>query len=152
VLRVFRRYVVVMRTLQRTYLLEPAGSHGVWGLDDYCFLPFVFGASQLSTVQGDNARRDVKPSALHDAELRARLAGDNLFMDSVQFVCSVKGPNLPEHSPMLNDISGLSTWGRITAGLIRMYYAEVLGKRPVVQLLVFGNILPWDGRRGKGEH
>lgn len=47
VLRVFVRYLQLCWRLQDVYRLEPAGSHGVWGLDDSSFLGYIFGSGQL---------------------------------------------------------------------------------------------------------
>ena len=60
---------------------------------------------------------------------------------------SVKKGHFGEHSPMLNDVSGLRDWRAVAAGLSRMYEGEVVGKLPVVQHLPFGSLLPFPSTR-----
>lgn len=136
VTRVFARYVDLMRVLQTTYWLEPAGSHGVWGLDDYCFLPFLWGAAQLE------GHPELRPSCIHDDIQLAHTQREWLYLGAVAFVRRVKkGGPLRETSPMLGDIAALPTWQRVTQGMLRMYEAEVLDKFPIAQHFLFGRLL-----------
>ncbi|KAG0237680.1 hypothetical protein BGW41_008345 [Actinomortierella wolfii] len=137
VLRVFVRYLDLVRKLQRTYQLEPAGSHGVWGLDDYQFLPYLWGSAQLR----DHPR--LKPIAIMQPQLVEDLAPDYLYFAAIRYIHQTKRGPFHEHSPVLFEISGVPGWPKVNTGMIKMYKAEVLNKFPVVQHLLFGTLLPW---------
>lgn len=146
VLLVFPGYLNVTRLLQKQYMLEPAGSHGVWGLDDYSFLPFLWGSSQLV----DSTR--IEPGVIKDDELLAEHRDEYLYLDAVAFIKEVKKGPFFEHSPMLFDISQVRQgWPKINQGMIKMYRAEVWNKRPVIQHFLFGSIFKYESRREEVE-
>lgn len=144
VLRVFCKYISIMRQLQKTYWLEPAGSHGVWGLDDYHFLPFLFGASQLAP------HPHMKPKSIHNKEMVESFWEQYMYFECIHFINSIKTvpgwdgntqASLRWHSPMLDDILSAKSWAKIKEGMIKMYKAEVLGKLPIIQHFMFGSII-----------
>ena len=106
-------------------------------MDDYQFLPFLLGAAQLI------GHKEIEPKSVHDEKLLEAEADEYYYLAAVRFIKQVKKGPFGEHSPMLNDISALSDWRAVAAGLGRMYEGEVLGKFPVVQHLPFGTLLRW---------
>ncbi|KAK6386065.1 Serine/threonine-protein phosphatase 2A activator 1 [Exophiala oligosperma] len=153
VLGVFEGYLELIRKIIKTYTLEPAGSHGVWGLDDNSFLPYIFGSAQLAPAVSDTDDTPTEGS-LPDAPEASSVTKQNLvdkekdknmYFSAIAFIYEVKKGPFWEHSPMLFDISGIKDgWGKINKGMLKMYNAEVLSKFPVVQHFPFGSLLRWE--------
>ncbi|KAK4804031.1 hypothetical protein SAY86_003848 [Trapa natans] len=136
--RVFVTYLELMRKLQLVYCLEPAGSHGVWGLDDYHFLPFIFGSAQLID------HKYMKPKSIHNEDILENFSDEYMYLSCITFIKKVKKGLFAEHSPLLDDISGVPHWKKVNSGLLKMYKAEVLEKVPIMQHFLFGWLINWE--------
>uniref|UniRef100_V5ETU1 Serine/threonine-protein phosphatase 2A activator n=1 Tax=Kalmanozyma brasiliensis (strain GHG001) TaxID=1365824 RepID=V5ETU1_KALBG len=167
-LEVFPLYLHVVWRLQDRYGLEPAGSHGVWGLDDFQFLPYVIGAAQLRTQSTLRPAQAVTASS-HSSILKDQLTGQkdpaalistslilpstlltppdgqvtvpNLYLTSLLRIQTLKRGPFHEHSPLLHDIATtVPNWVKVYGGMVKMYRAECLSKKVVVQHFGFGGV------------
>lgn len=131
----FMRYMGVCRKLQTTYMMEPAGSHGVWSLDDFHFIQFIWGSSQLT------GHRRITPARAVQEDYYQAFDKDYMYLAAIKHICTVKTGPFAEHSNQLWNISGVPLWSKVNSGLIKMYKAELLAKFPVMQHFLFGSLL-----------
>jgi serine/threonine-protein phosphatase 2A activator len=118
-----REYFRVVRLFIHKFRLEPAGSHGIWGLDDYQFLPFLFGSSELFSSRLDFSK----------------LSNEYCYIEAVE---AKKGVNMH----ILNILIG-KDWPKINQGMLKMYDADVLRKSVITQHFIYGEYLSSDCRR-----
>lgn len=133
-LKIFNRYLEIVRRLQLVYKMEPAGSHGVWSLDDFQFVPFIWGSAQL------NGHPRIEPQHFVDHGVVENYGKQYMFLGCIDYICKVKTGPFAEHSNQLWNVSAVSSWSKVNSGLIRMYKAEVLAKFPVIQHVLFGSL------------
>lgn len=139
---IFAKYYDLVRRLILVYNLEPAGSHGVWGLDDHFHLIYILGAAQFN----GNQNKIIPPvQQVLTRPVLERYKDVNLYVNAISFIHKIKMGPFNEHSPIIFDIHSLvSFWSKVLSGLLKMFEVEVLGKFPVVQHFWFGSSLyPW---------
>ena len=139
VVHVFFKYILFVRKIQMNYQLEPAGAHGVWGLDEYQFLSFLFGSAQL--IDNEN----ISPSQAIDDDILDKYKDDFMYLSSIKHIKTVKhGGSFGEYAPMLYSITSVVSWEKVAKGLVKMYEDEVLKKFVVVQHFFFGSVLVYE--------
>jgi serine/threonine-protein phosphatase 2A activator len=112
---IFPKYTELVRKLLIHYRMEPAGSHGAWGLDDYFFLPFYWGSAQLIE------HKFLTPMSIHDEHLVRIYKTSYMYFASIAFILQVKASSLNETAPILSSISQICRWEKINSGLMKMY-------------------------------
>jgi serine/threonine-protein phosphatase 2A activator len=81
---IFYKYIYLVRNIQISYRLEPAGAHGVWGLDEYHFLPFLFGASELID------HPDIEPSSIHSEKILDMYSDTYMYLSCIKYITIVR--------------------------------------------------------------
>ncbi|OAG30116.1 serine/threonine-protein phosphatase 2A activator [Nematocida displodere] len=144
-------YFALVRLLILKYKLEPAGSHGNWGIDDYQLLPFLLGSSQFCK------RNDLSFASLFESKHK-----DLCFSKALRFVhvhksCSslrytfeeriaqyeeteVTEEPFEKHSPMIYSLKDVP-FSKINRGMIKMYDGVVLSKYVVIQHFIGSDFL-----------
>lgn len=95
---IFPRYFGLIRQIVSYYRLEPAGSHGVWSLDDYHFLPFVLGMTSFyvsnyiyirleGSAQLNRNAADINPKALlTDVERIKQMSKAYIYCQIIDYI------------------------------------------------------------------
>ncbi|ELA46349.1 hypothetical protein VCUG_02154 [Vavraia culicis subsp. floridensis] len=129
---IFQKYFQVVRSLIYKFNLEPAGSHGPWVIDDYHFMPFLFGSAQLIDTK------------LTFTDLFKNENSHLLYSEAVLFCikhkCRFVKTDFRKHSAALYSIKDID-WKSINERVMEMIDEEVMGRDVVTQHFIYSKYL-----------
>ncbi|KAH8385494.1 hypothetical protein KR093_011242, partial [Drosophila rubida] len=137
-LLLFQRYLQLVRRLQLQFELSAAGFQGAYSLDDYQFVPYLWGAAQLCHTPPFTPRQLLLPAVYGQWQRHYLLAG------CVGFVADSKEGSFATHSCQLWSITTLSSWTQVYRGLHNMYLKEVLNQFHMLRHMYFGQVMSFD--------
>lgn len=132
------KYLRLCRKVQAKFRLEPAGSRGVYNMDDYQFLPFLFGAAQLGGL------KYIPTSNFYQPDQVDMFKSDYILFEAVDFILNNKRGPFNEHSYTLWGFTNLGSWDNIFRRIRLKFIDDILGPFPIIQHFLFGSyILRW---------
>ncbi|XP_034097800.1 serine/threonine-protein phosphatase 2A activator [Drosophila albomicans] len=137
-LLLFQRYLKCVRRLQSQYGLNAAGFEGAYSLDDYQFVPYLWGAAQLCYDPPFQPRQLLQPAVFE------QWRNDYLLAGCVAFVAESKEGSFATHSCQLWSITTLSSWPKVYRGLHNMYLKEMLNQFRMLRHVCFGQLMSFD--------
>lgn len=136
-----KSYLKLCRQIQIKFRLEPAGSRGVYNMDDFQFLPFLLGSAQLFGV------KHISTSDFYLQDQVDYFKDDFIFFEAVDFILNNKRGPFNEHSYTLWNFTNLGSWDNIHRRIKVKFIDDILNPLPIVQHFLFGDyILKWDAK------
>lgn len=152
VLIVLEHYFSIVRLLILKYKLEPAGSHGMGGLDDYQLLPFLFGSSQFCNKDGfmfsdlflERERGLCCAKAVRFIHIDKTFPPSKYsYKERIEKYEKIEVQEEPfsHHSITIYSLRSVPL-GKINKGMIKMYNGMVLSTHAVIQHFIPSEYLP----------
>ncbi|KAI5189451.1 serine/threonine-protein phosphatase 2A activator [Nematocida minor] len=152
VLLVLEHYFSIVRLLILKYKLEPAGSHGMGGLDDYQLLPFLFGSSQFCCREGfvfsdlftEEERGLCYSKALRFIHIDKSFPPSKYsYKERIEKYNTIEITEEPfsHHSVTIYSLRTVP-FMKINRGMIKMYDGVVLSTHAVIQHFISSEYLP----------
>lgn len=129
----FQKYFQLIRKFIFKFNIEPAGSNGMFAIDDYSFLSFLFGSAELvdSKIEFDDL--------LSNPEYSNFLYAEALSF-CVKHKCRLVERPFSKHSPIIYSLRTKS-WSEINEKMMEEVVNKVLDRFVVMQHFVFCELL-----------